>query len=49
MVVGDDKPSCAAAQNECLQICRRTSTDSASAQACQQACGREADVCAATR
>jgi hypothetical protein len=49
LVVGEDEPSCAVAQNECLQGCRRTSTDNASAQACQQACRREADVCAATR
>ena len=49
LVVGDDEPSCAVAQNECLQICRRTSTDSAAAQACQEVCRREADVCAATR
>ena len=49
LVVGEDEPSCAVAQNECMQNCRRTSTDSAAAQACQQACRREADVCAATR
>jgi hypothetical protein len=47
MVVGDETPSCAAQQNECLQKCRRTSTDNAAAQACQQDCQREADVCAA--
>ncbi|MDH4093158.1 MAG: hypothetical protein OEV81_00040 [Betaproteobacteria bacterium] len=49
MVIGDDTPSCAVQQNECLQICRRTSADSATAQACQEACRREADVCAARR
>jgi len=49
LVVGDDEPSCAVAHNECLRLCRRTSTDNAAAQACQQACRREADVCAATR
>jgi uncharacterized protein HemX len=49
MVEGDATPSCAAEQNECLQKCRRTSTDNAAAQACQQDCQREADVCAALR
>jgi len=42
----DQAPSCAAAQNSCLQKCRRTSTESADAQSCQQACQREADACA---
>lgn len=46
MVVGDATPSCAAVQNECLQKCRRASTDNASIQACQEGCRREADVCA---
>jgi hypothetical protein len=46
MVVGDATPSCAAEQNECLQTCRRASTDNASMQACQEGCRREADVCA---
>ena len=45
MVVGDAAPSCAAQQNECLQKCRRTSTDNASIQACQEACRREAEMC----
>jgi hypothetical protein len=49
MVVGDATPSCAAEQNECLQKCRRTSTDNASMQACQDGCRREAGVCAALR
>ncbi len=49
MVVGDAAPSCAAEQNECLQKCRRASTDNASMQACQQGCRNEAAVCAALR
>lgn len=49
MVVGDETPNCAAQQNKCLQKCRRTSTDNTAAQACQQECQREADVCAASR
>ncbi|MDH4174284.1 MAG: hypothetical protein OEW90_03890 [Betaproteobacteria bacterium] len=49
MVVGDAAPSCAAEQNECLQKCRRASTDNASMQACQEGCRREADVCAALK
>lgn len=47
MVIGDAAPSCAAEQDECLRKCRRASTDNASIQACQEACRREADVCAA--
>jgi hypothetical protein len=43
---GDDTPSCRAAQNTCLQSCRRTATESAAAQRCQQACQRDADACA---
>ena len=48
-VFDDDAPppSCAAAQNACLQKCRRTSTEAPAAQACQQDCRREADACAA--
>lgn len=46
MVVGEAAPSCAAEQNECLQKCRRTSTDNTAAQACQESCRREAEVCA---
>ena len=47
--VDDDAlpPSCAAAQNACLQKCRRTSTEAPAAQSCQQDCKREADTCAA--
>ena len=40
-------PTCAAAQNACLQKCRRTATEAAAAQSCQQACQRDADACAA--
>jgi len=43
---GDEAPSCAAAQNVCLQKCRRTATEAAAAQSCQQACQREAEACA---
>lgn len=42
---GDEAPSCAAAQNACLQKCRRTATETAAAQNCQQACQREVDAC----
>ena len=45
MVVGDATPDCAAEQDECLRKCRRTSTDNAAAQACQQDCRREAELC----
>jgi hypothetical protein len=42
----DETPSCAGAQNACLQKCRRTATEAAAAQSCQQACQREAEACA---
>lgn len=42
----DEAPSCDAAQNACLQKCRRTATEAAAAQSCQQACQREAEACA---
>jgi len=42
----DEAPSCAAAQNACLQKCRRTATEAAAAQTCQRACRREAEACA---
>lgn len=41
-----EAPSCAAAQNACLQRCRRTATEAAAVQSCQQACQREAEACA---
>jgi len=43
---GDEAPSCRAAQNACLQSCRRTATEAAAAQSCQQACQRDAHACA---
>lgn len=46
MAGSDEAPSCAAAQNACLQKCRRTATEAAAAQTCQQACQREAEACA---
>lgn len=42
----DAEPSCEAAQNACLRKCRSSATESAEAQRCQQACQREAEVCA---
>jgi hypothetical protein len=46
----DEAPSCAPARNACLQKCRRTATEVAAAQSCQQACQRESEACSgATR
>jgi len=45
----DEAPSCAAAQNACLQKCRRTATEAAAAQACQQECQRDAEACAGAK
>lgn len=45
-VVGDETPSCAAVQQDCLAGCRRSATEAAEAKSCQEACQREADLCA---
>ncbi len=42
----DEAVSCAGAQNACLRNCRRTSTEAAAAQTCQEACQRAAEDCA---
>jgi len=41
----DEAPSCGSAFTACMQKCRRTTSDNAAAQACQQACQRERDAC----
>jgi hypothetical protein len=46
LTVPDEVPSCAAALNGCVHKCRQTATENSAMQACQQACRREADVCA---
>jgi len=38
-------PSCNEAQQDCMKACRRTSTDQASAAACQGECQRKRDAC----
>ena len=43
----EGQPSCASALNACTKNCRRTQTESADMQRCQQACQRESDACAA--
>ncbi len=42
---GGGPPSCSAAQNACMQKCRRTTTENQEAQACQAACTRERETC----
>jgi len=41
----DEAPSCSSAFNTCMKTCRRTTTEAPAAQACQEACRREADAC----
>jgi len=41
----DDAPTCRSSHTACLQKCRRTATEAPAAQACQEACRREADAC----
>jgi len=43
---GGEAPTCKEAFNECMKICRRTTTEAPAAQACQQACERNFDACA---
>jgi hypothetical protein len=45
-VSGEDAaPTCKSDENRCMQKCRRTSSDSDAAQACQKVCRREAYLC----
>jgi hypothetical protein len=44
---GDEQLSCAAALSACTKSCRRSQTETAELQRCQQACQRESDACAA--
>jgi len=44
----DTGPGCKDAFTLCMKHCRRSTTDSDSAQACQNACQRDADACART-
>ena len=41
----DEGPGCKDAFTSCMRYCRRTTTDDASAKACQKACQRDFDVC----
>lgn len=45
-VTGEDEPqTCSTEFERCMQVCRRTSTDNDSAQACQSKCMSDADFC----
>jgi hypothetical protein len=45
-VSGEDAaPSCKSELDKCMQRCRKTSTDTSAAQACQAGCRREAHLC----
>ncbi len=41
----DGPPSCRGAADTCMKICRRTTTETTSAQACQDACRRDQEAC----
>jgi hypothetical protein len=45
----DEGPGCKDAFTSCMRHCRRTTTDDASAQKCQQACQRDFDACISQR
>jgi hypothetical protein len=38
-------PTCKSELEKCMQRCRKTSTDSTAAQACQKSCQRESYLC----
>ena len=42
-------PSCKSQLNSCITNCRKTSTEAPQAQACQEACQRDAAACEAKR
>lgn len=49
-VVAPEGPTtCASAQSACIKTCRRASNEASAAQACQDACQRDAQACAARR
>jgi len=41
----NDEPSCRSAYTSCLQNCRRTRTEAADLQRCQEGCQRDVDAC----
>jgi hypothetical protein len=42
---GGGAPSCMGAETACMQKCRNTTTETQAAQACQDACRRDAEAC----
>jgi len=40
-----ERPSCRESFNECMKICRRTTTEAPAAQGCQEACQRDQAAC----
>ena len=45
-VSGDDAaPTCKSELEHCMKTCRRTTSDTSAAQACQKSCRREAYLC----
>jgi hypothetical protein len=43
--IWDEPRTCAGAQTACMQKCRRTTTETAAAQACQAECQRDRETC----
>jgi hypothetical protein len=41
----DEGPGCKDAYASCMKHCRRSTTETAAAQTCQQACQRDLDAC----
>jgi hypothetical protein len=41
----DAPPSCKAQLNSCIATCRRTTSEAADNQACQQRCNQQAEAC----
>jgi hypothetical protein len=42
---GDEETTCQGIHTSCLQTCRRTRTEAAELQRCQEGCQRDVDAC----
>ena len=45
VLFSDAPPSCKELQNDCLRICRRTTSEAPDYQACEQRCNQQAEAC----
>lgn len=45
VLFSDAPPSCKEQLNDCLRICRRTTSEAPDYQACEQRCNQQAEAC----